>query len=31
MSKPQIELPSLGILNWEDKPLEHLALKANGA
>ena len=30
-SKPHIRLPSLGILHWEDKPPEHLALKASRA
>ena len=28
--KPYIKLPSLWVLHWEDKPPEHLALKANG-
>ena len=30
-SKPYIRLHSLGFLHWQDEPLEHLVLKANGA
>ena len=30
-SEPHIRLPSLGVLHQEDKPPEHLALKANRA
>lgn len=30
-SKLHIRLPNLGVQHWEDKPLEHLALKTNRA